>query len=81
MEIRFPCLSFSITFVKLRKPGISFVKSVFPSVRTKQLGFHTGDFNDIRYLSIFRKCTFDWNPTRIKSTLHEDVCMFMTISL
>jgi hypothetical protein len=46
-------------FEKLRKRTISFVMSVClsvrPSVRVEQLGCHWQEFNEITYLSIFRK--------------------------
>jgi hypothetical protein len=42
-------------FSKLRKATISFVMSVRPSVRMKQLGSHWTDFNEIWNLKIFRK--------------------------
>jgi hypothetical protein len=43
------------TFAKLRKPTISFVMSVRPSVRMDQLSFHWANFRGIWYLSIFIK--------------------------
>ena len=42
-------------FPKLRKATNSFVMSVGPSVRIKQLGSHWTDFHEIWHLSIFRK--------------------------
>jgi hypothetical protein len=39
----------------MRKATISFVMSVRPSVRMKQLGSHWTDFQEIGYLMIFRK--------------------------
>jgi hypothetical protein len=46
--------SFIGAFAKLRKASISFVMSVHPSVRMKQLGSHWTDFHEILYLSISR---------------------------
>ena len=47
-------------FAKLRKATISFVMSVSspvrPSVHMEQLGSHLTDFNEIWYVSSFRKC-------------------------
>ena len=40
---------------KLRKATITFVMSVYPSVRMEQLGFNQRDFNEIWYLNIFRE--------------------------
>ena len=42
-------------FSESRKATISFIMSVFPSVRMKQLGSQWTDFNEIWYLSFFRK--------------------------
>jgi len=41
-------------FTKLRKVTISFVISVHPSARMKQLSSHWTDINEMWYLSIFR---------------------------
>jgi len=38
---------------ELRKTTISFVMSVFPSVRMEQVGSHWTDFREILYFSIF----------------------------
>jgi hypothetical protein len=46
---------FKALFAKLRKATISFVISVFSSVREEQLGSHFTDFHEIWYLRIFRK--------------------------
>ena len=55
MQTRSPCLSFLSVAAKLRKPFISFVVSVFPSVRVEKLGSHRADFHEISYLSTFLK--------------------------
>ena len=43
-------------FAKLRKANISFVMSIRPSVRIKQLGSHWTDFDKTWYLRLFREC-------------------------
>jgi hypothetical protein len=50
------CLKhFLFVFAKLRKATLSFAISVRLSVRIEQLGFHWTNFQEILYLSIFRK--------------------------
>ena len=46
---------FLSAFAKLRKATVSFVFSVCSSVRMEQLGFHWTDFDQILYLTVFRK--------------------------
>jgi hypothetical protein len=62
---------------------INFVISVCLSVHMEQLSSHLMDFHkfDIRiFNNCLRKCTFDWNLTRIKNTLYEDLWKFKIIS-
>ena len=42
-------------FANVQKVTISFIMFVRPSVRMEQLGSQTTNFNEIWYLSIFRK--------------------------
>ena len=51
-DLRFGFLG---AFAKLRNPTISFVMSVCPSVRKKQLVSHSMDFHKVLHVSIFRK--------------------------
>jgi hypothetical protein len=55
------------------------------SVRMEQIGPHSMDFHEILYLKIFRKSAEKiqvlLNVTRVTSTLHEDLCIFMTLSV
>jgi hypothetical protein len=55
-----------------------------PSVRMQQLCFHWTDFHGIRYVGIFRKSVEkilgSSKLARITSTLHDDICTFLTIS-
>jgi len=72
------------TFAELKKWTISFVMSVFLSVRTEYLGSHCKNNNEIWYLKIFRKyfekkIDFDQNLTNIVGTLREYICKFITI--
>jgi hypothetical protein len=72
-------------FATLRKATISFVMSVSPSVGMEQLGSNSTDFHEIWYLSIFEnisgKFNFHYHLTSITSTLHEDLSIFMPMSL
>jgi hypothetical protein len=56
-------------------------RSTSLSVRMKQLGLHWTDFNEIWYLSIFRKYLekihVSLDLTTITGALYEDLCMFM----
>ena len=74
--LKFVSFLFLCAFAKLRKVNISFVVSVCPSVRMKQLGSHWTDFDETLHLSfsenLLRKFKFHKNPTRITGTLHED---------
>ena len=42
-------------YAKFREEAVSFVISVFPSVRMEQLGFHWKNFHEIFRFIIFRK--------------------------
>jgi hypothetical protein len=46
---------FGGAFAKLRRATVSFVMSVWPSIRMEQRGSHRTDFHEIWYLDIFRK--------------------------
>jgi hypothetical protein len=54
------------------------------SVGMEQIGTHLMYFHEICYLNSFRKSVekiqVSLNLTRITSTLHEDQCVFMTLS-
>ena len=69
-------------FAELRKATVSFLMSVRPSVRMKQLGSHPMKF----YIWIFcnkkksRKFKFHYNGTIIASNLHDDRCTYVVIS-
>jgi hypothetical protein len=68
-------------YVNLRKSIISFVMSVYPSVRMEQLSCHWKDFHVILCLffqNLSRKFNFHWNLTRITGTLHEDRYIFLS---
>jgi hypothetical protein len=59
--------------------------SVYLYVRMEQLSFHWTDFDEIWYLSIFRKSVEKIqdllkSEKEIKGALHEDLCTFMTAS-
>ena len=75
-------------YEKLQKTTISFVMSVFLSVRSsvrmEQLVCHWKEFHELTSLSIFRevsrKFEFNLNLTRIMGTLHDHLCTFMMAS-
>ena len=52
-------------FAKLGKSTISFVMSIRPSVRMKQLGSHRTDSHEILYLKFKKKKFFRRNPSFI----------------
>jgi hypothetical protein len=57
--------------------------TVLPPVRMEQLGTHWTVFHGIYYLRFHRKSvekiTFSLNLTKIKGTLHEEVCALVTV--
>jgi hypothetical protein len=76
--------SLLVTFVKFRKPAITFVMLVCLFVRKKTIGSHWKEFHEMCFWLFFenmwRKFVFHWNPTGITGTSHEDLCTFKTIS-
>ena len=75
-------------FSELRKAAVRFVLSVCLSVpvRKERRASHRTELNEIWYLRIFRKSLkktpkFHYNQTRIRSTLHEDLCTFISRQL
>jgi len=77
------------SFSTLRKVSISFVMcvspSVGPSVRMEELDFHSSNFQQISYLSIFLKIREENSisviyRTSIAVTVHEDQHIFLIIS-
>lgn len=79
------CLAFLSAFAKLRTLFVSFIMSAFPSVRMEQLGSHRADFNEISYLSTFRKSgerIYVWlKSDKTNGTVQEDPYTFVIISL
>ena len=71
-------------FVIFRKVTISFVKSACLSVRMQQLVFHSADFHEIWYSSIFRtsmeNISVSLKITRLPGTLHEYQYAFIIVS-
>jgi hypothetical protein len=61
----------------LRKASISFVMSIRPFVRMKQLGSHCTDFHEISYFIIFRK-TVQKNSSLIKIGEYKGVLYMKT---
>jgi len=60
-------------WAKLRNAIISFVMSLRPSVQMKQLGSHWTDFNEIWYLSNFRKAV-EQTQVSLKSDKNKGRC-------
>jgi hypothetical protein len=71
------------TFAKLGNATISFVMSVSPFVRTKQLGPHQMDFDKIWYLTFVwksgQKIQDSFNSIKMTATLHEDIFTFTRV--
>jgi hypothetical protein len=73
-------------FTRVRKISKSdyWLRHVCPSVRMEQLGSHRTDFNEIWYLSVFRKSVEKiqvlLKSDKITGTLHKDLCTCMIIS-
>jgi hypothetical protein len=87
--------SFLSAFAKLRIVTISYVMFVRLSVHVEQLGFHWMDFNEIWYLSVFRKHVekmqvllksdknkvyFTWRPMYIFTISHSFIHRMRSVS-
>jgi hypothetical protein len=74
-------------FAKFRKGSLIFVMSVCPSVRSSAWNNSTSTGRIfikfviwVFFENLARKLKFNYDPTRITGTLHEDLCAFMVIS-